>query len=91
MKIKISRNEHLKVIRPEWYRIININDGILKINLIKNRKRYELNWWIQNYTIDYNQKDKKVLYIRMGLFSYSKYHFNKQNTSHKWNNQTILS
>lgn len=56
MKIKISRNEHLKVIRPEQHRII---DGILRINLIKNRKRYELNWWIQNYTIDYNQKDKK--------------------------------
>ena len=63
MKIKISRNEHLKIIRPEWYRIININDGILRINLIKNRKRYELNWWIQNYTIDYNQKDKKKSYI----------------------------
>ena len=44
MKIKISRNEHLKIIRPEWYRIINISDGILRINLIKNRKKYELNW-----------------------------------------------
>lgn len=39
MKIKISRNEHLKVIRPKWYRIININDGILRINLIKKQKK----------------------------------------------------
>lgn len=66
MKIKILCNEHLKAIRHEWYRIINIEDDVLKIHLIKNGKRYELNWWIKDYTIDNNHKDKKGIIYKNG-------------------------